>query len=220
MKEKILSAIKAKIGKTDISDKTLNAYVDVIAAQITDESQIETAIAPSIVALKEIQANINSVAANAAKTKETELKSAEEAAKKAAEDAAKKAAETGGEETPAWAKSILESNKALNDRLAAIEGEKVQQTHSQKLAEKLKDVPDWHKNPIISGRTFKDDSEVESFAESVLTNWGVAKQSLANQGFQDATPPEQGAGVPQNDVSSIVSLIEAGTKEIIESTKK
>lgn len=219
MKEKIFNAIKAKIGKTDISDKTLNAYVDVILAQITDESQIETAIAPSVIALKEFQANINSVAANAAKAKETEIKTTEEQ-KKAAEDAAKKAAETGGEETPAWAKSILESNKALTDRLAAIEGEKVQQTHSQKLAEKLKDVPDWHKNPIISGRTFKDDSEVESFAESVLTNWGVAKQSLANQGFQDATPPEQGTGVPQNDVSSIVSQIEAGTKEIIESTKK
>lgn len=219
MKEKILNAIKAKIGKTDISDKTLNAYVDVILAQITDESQIETAIAPTVIALKEFQANINSVAANAAKAKETEIKTAEDQ-KKAAEDAAKKAAETGGEETPAWAKSILESNKALTDRLAAIEGEKVQQTHSQKLAEKLKDVPDWHKNPIIQGRSFKDDSEVESFAESVLTNWGVAKQSLANQGFQDATPPEQGAGVPQNDVSSIVSQIEAGTKEIIESTKK
>ena len=113
MKEKILNAIKAKIGKTDISDKTLNAYVDVILAQITDESQIETAIAPTVIALKEFQANINSVAANAAKAKETEIKTTEEQ-KKAAEDAAKKAAETGGEETPAWAKSMIFVWKQFN----------------------------------------------------------------------------------------------------------
>jgi hypothetical protein len=219
MKEKILNAIKAKVGKTDISDKTFNAYVDIILAQITDESQIETAIAPSVVVLKEIQANINSVAANAAKAKETELKTLEDQ-KKAAEDAAKKAAETGGEETPAWAKAILESNKVLTDRLSAIEGERVQQTHAQRLAEKVKDIPDWYKNPIVTGRSFKDETELDAFAESVVTGWGTAKQSLANQGFQDATPPEQGAGVPQSDVSSIVSQIEAGTKEIIELKSK
>ena len=77
MKEKILSALKASIvvgGKTSLSDKTLNTYVDLISAQITEESQITEAIKPHVVVLKEIQGNINSVAAESATAKETALK--------------------------------------------------------------------------------------------------------------------------------------------------
>lgn len=60
MKDKILSAIKVAIGKTNINDRTLNAYVGIIADKITDESQIDEAIKPYVEVLKEFQGNMNS----------------------------------------------------------------------------------------------------------------------------------------------------------------
>jgi hypothetical protein len=81
MKGKILAAIRAALsqgGQTQISDKTLGAYVELVAAyitaaHITDENGIAKAIVPHVAVLREVQANINSVAAQAVKAKEAEL---------------------------------------------------------------------------------------------------------------------------------------------------
>lgn len=70
MKDKILSAIKVAIGKTNINDRTLTAYVGIIDDKITDESQIDEAIKPYVEVLKEFQGNMNSeIAAQVAAAK-------------------------------------------------------------------------------------------------------------------------------------------------------
>ncbi len=57
MKEKIFSALKAKIvdknGKTSISDKTINAYVDVVFAVIgEDETKLAGEVDKYVVSLR------------------------------------------------------------------------------------------------------------------------------------------------------------------------
>jgi superfamily I DNA/RNA helicase len=85
VKEKILSALKTAVqvnGKTSISDKTLEAYANLISAQITDESQISESIKPHVAVLKEIQGNIDHVAAESTRVTKTELEKQIEELKK------------------------------------------------------------------------------------------------------------------------------------------
>lgn len=82
MKERIFKALKGAIvdvnGKTNISDKTFNAYAERISAlnPSLDESQIAEVIKADVLVLKEISANISFEASeavkNAAKKKEPE----------------------------------------------------------------------------------------------------------------------------------------------------
>lgn len=106
MKEKIFKALRDSIligGKTSVSDETINIYVGLIDSEkITDESQIAEAIKPFVPALKAVQANINSVAANSVTAKESELNAVIEGLKKAKPDKTKKP----DEEVPEWQKAI------------------------------------------------------------------------------------------------------------------
>jgi hypothetical protein len=78
MKEKILHQLKASVvgsdGKTSLCDKTLNAYADLLAAQISKEPKIPDAVKPYAEVLKVVQGNINHVAAASAGEKEAALK--------------------------------------------------------------------------------------------------------------------------------------------------
>lgn len=195
MKDKILQAIKATLGKTmsSINDKTLNAYVNLIADQITDESEISEAIKPYVEVLKEFQGNINSVAAAAATTKEKELKEAEERAK--AEAAAQKAGgkgETDNEE-PEWFKTFREQQEK---RLSAIEKEKTTATRKQRLEEIAKDAG------ILGAKTLKDfsrmnfdsDEAFEEYLEETRADLESAKQEEADQGLSGSSRPGGGKG--------------------------
>jgi hypothetical protein len=218
MKEKIFSSLKSAIvdpksGKTSISDKTLNAYVEIIAAQIgEDETKIADAINPYVVTLKEVEANINSVAAEAAKAAKPKTKPAKEETKVETPE---------NDDTPAWAKSLLEKVVTLESTVTSFGAEKTQQTMAQRLTSALKEkkVPDWYSNDILEGRTFKDETEVTDWTEKVATKWATRNQELANQGFKETAAPGSG-DLQIKDAELIAATINAGTKQIIEQTKK
>jgi hypothetical protein len=227
MKEKIFSQLKAAVlinGKTSISDKTLNAYVDILVAQISEESQIASAIIPYVAALKEVQSNINSVASQSVSAKEAEIKAAKDAedAKKA-EEARNKAEAAAQTEIPDWQKAIEGLTKTvavLTETVSGFTTERTQQTISQKLTETLKSkgVPEWYSQPAIDGRTFKDDAEATAYSDALCAKWESTRQELANQGFSDAKPPASGGGV-EGEGKNVATLIDQGTKTIVESKK-
>lgn len=228
MKEKIFKAFKDAIlvgGKTSVSDATINIYVGLIDAEkITDESQIAEAIKPFIPALQATQANINSVAATSTSAKESELKTKYE---KEIEDLKKsnseppKPQDPPKDDTPEWAKNLLTKVESLEGNITSLQGEKLQTTLSRKLADSIKEknIPSYFANPAISGRTFKDEAEVDSFVEDLNYQWGTAKQELANNGFKETVPPS-GGDSEVKEVDSFVATITAGTEKIVEQNKK
>lgn len=228
MKEKIFKAFKDAIlikGKTSVSDDTINLYVGFIDAEkITDESQIAEAIKPFVPALKAVQANINSVAATSTSAKESELKTKYE---KEIEDLKKsnseppKPQDPPKDDTPEWAKNLLTKVESLEGNITSLQGEKLQTTLSRKLADSIKEknIPSYFANPAISGRTFKDEAEVDSFVEDLNSQWGTAKQELANNGFKETVPPS-GGDSEVKEVDSFVATITAGTEKIVEQNKK
>ena len=223
MKEKIFQALKLAIlvgGKTSISDATITTYVGLIDAEkITDESQIAEAIKPFVPVLQAVQANINSVAASSVTAKESELNKTIEDLKKSIPQPPKQ--EPPKDDTPEWAKSLLGKVEGLEGSISVLQGEKLQTALSQKLTEaiKAKGIPEFYSTPATDGRTFKDETEVNAFVESLGQKWDAAKQTLANNGFKETVPPDSGSGETK-ELSAFAATINQGTKEIVEQQKQ
>ncbi len=186
MKEKIFSALKAAIlvnGKTSISDKTLNSYVDMIGAQITDESQITEAIKPHVDVLKEIQANINKVAADSVTEKETSLKAEYE---KKIDDLKKANQSSQQEEKSFLTKDNLdeyfktklhEAIKPYTDKIETLEKEKSASDRRVVIASKMKELGLTEDD--MKYVTVPEDKDIPEF----LTGY---KQNLIDRGLKPA----------------------------------
>ena len=73
---------------------------------------------------------------------------------------------------PAWAKAVLDGQKALNERLDKIESGKTADTRKSKLAEILKDASDKVKDryeKAFARMSFKDDEDFEDWLENDVT---------------------------------------------------
>lgn len=230
MKEKIFKAFKDAIlikGKTSVSDETINLYVGFIDAEkITDESQIAEAIKPFVPALKAVQANINSVAATSTSTKESELKTKYE---KEIEDLKKSNSEPPKpqdppKDVPEWQKAIeglTATVQTLATTVGAQQAEKTHETLYQRLTGMLteKKVPAWYSEDILEGRTFKDENEVNAWAEKIGEKWTTRNQDLTNNGFKETVPPGSGnQDVKDEDI--IAGMIKEGTQKLTEENKK
>ena len=123
MKEKIFLKLKAQRGTTsNLSDRSLDDLARSLESIITtDEILSKFDFSAAIASL---DGNINHYTAEQVKKiKEAEEKRLkEEAEKKAAEEAAKN--KDPKEETPEWAKAIIEANKVMAERIASFEKEK------------------------------------------------------------------------------------------------
>lgn len=173
LKIKIAARLKAKAAGVNLSQKR----VELIVARaekggLTDESD-DTAIDAQLDIINEL-------------TPFTELASLDDHQrakdKKTADDkeaARLKAIEEGKTtepelpaDTPEWMKTFIATqtanNKALQEQIAAIKGEKVTTTRSQAAAEKLKDAPEWFRNDVLEDlkdRQFADDDQYNAFLD-------------------------------------------------------
>ncbi|NDV93454.1 hypothetical protein D0T84_00790 [Dysgonomonas sp. 521] len=220
MKEKIFNALKTAIlvgGKTSVSDATINTYVGLIDVEkITDENQIAEAIKPFVPVLQAVQANINSVAASSVTAKESELNKTIEELKKSIPEPTK----NPDVEVPEWQKAIeglTATVQTLASTVGAQQAEKTHETLSQKLTSLLteKKVPEWYSSDILDGRTFKDENDVNTWAEKISTKWGERNQELTNNGFRETVPPGSGND-DVKDSEIIAAAINAGTRKIVE----
>ncbi|GEM_PF-3190424 len=228
MKEKIFNALKTAIligGKTSVSDATINTFVGLIDVEkITDESQIAETIKPYVPLLQATQANINSVAATSVTTKESALKAEYEQKIKDLERKNPNPNPTLDDleaKIAAAVKVAVETAvNPLSSTVQTLQGEKLQQELSQKLNSLLteKKVPEWYATDILDGRTFKDESDVNSWAEKISTKWGERNQILANNGFKETVPPGSGDGEVK-EIDAFAASISAGTQKIVEQTK-
>lgn len=213
MKDKILAALRAK--HKNVHADLLDRVAGTMAKTVTKEEDIDAAVTAQDEFIKEM-ADYSQ--------KETDRR-VTEALKKAKDDKKDdnpdpdkdkdkdKKDKTNDKDVPEWAKSLIESNKALSEKLQAIEGEKVTQTLSQKLVEGLKgkQVPESFYKTAIAGRTFKDEAEVDGLIETVSTGYTEHLTEL-----QKINP---GMGRPQRSTQSNDAVPEA-IKEKAQSVKE
>jgi vacuolar-type H+-ATPase subunit E/Vma4 len=186
MKIKIIDALKTKYKTLGFSDKAFDGVADYLSHHITKEEDLETGIAGVESLLKSFQSDIDRRVTEAIATTKA-------AAEKAAADkaAAEKAAAEGTdkpkptEEMPEWLKPILEANEALKKKLEGIESKTTQQELTTKLKAKLAEakIPEKFSKSILSGRSLKDEAEVEALANEVVTSWKEVEQDFADKGL-------------------------------------
>ena len=207
MKEKIFSALKAKIvdqaGKTSISDKTLNAYVEAIAAQITDESKIPEAITPFVAVLLEVQANINTVAASSSSAKEIALQSEIDKLKKPA-------GTEGAPDISALIKAgIEEAMKPLSEKLSGYESKEKLTARQSVIASKAKElgIPEWRQNEGFNISDDADDAGITATLTSVKKNLVTAGLESKNDGaFSLSTTADQNKELANQWASTLPDL--------------
>lgn len=113
------------------------------------------------------------------------------------------------EEMPTWAKTLIDSNKTLSDKLSQFEAERNQATRAQQISAKAKEygIPD----ALVPMLSIAEDADLDAYMKD-------AKQTFINAGLSEIKPPQQG-GEAKTESEEIAGMISARTKEIVESKK-
>lgn len=115
------------------------------------------------------------------------------------------------EQVPAWAQGLIDSNKTLSEKLAAMDAKTKADERNQQIAAVAKSfgIPEY----VYKGKQIADDVDLNQYFTDV-------KQEMQNGGFQFAKSPEEGNHEYQSEISSIAEQINKGTQEIVEQNKK
>lgn len=186
--EQVLSRIADKLAKTATTDELVTTAVEGVTIQTVIESQAD---------YRANEATINAVLNYEKKHGLTNGLKA-----------------TGGEpttepiipagtndDTPAWAKALIDSNKALNDKFKALEGAKVTDSRRQKFDAIIANLPDNQKTAYK--RTSIDslsDEDFESLITDVTAEVGVIEADAKAKGSV-FTRPVGGGGAQGKEPS-------------------
>lgn len=208
MKQKILAALKNKYANLGFGQKALDGVADYLEKTVTEESQIETAISGVEPLLKVFQAEADRsrTELNALKVENEELK--------------KKATQTDPKDDPkddpkppfdaeAFKAEILKSLRDEQDAYTKLL-QKVEQRKAE-ITAKAKEfgIPE----RIAARMTIDENADLEEYFKGV-------KQEFSDAGFEFSELPDVGGGGVKTDGESIANLINQGTKEIVEQSKK
>ena len=185
MKEKILALLKAKAA--GVANEVLTGVAAWLAATVTTDEDAATAVDGVLPLLTTLQSE-NDRRVTAFQQENTTLK---EEITKLKGKTPKKDGDTPPADVPAWAQSMIDTNKTLLAQMEALKTENMGKLHQQTLIAKLKEaeVPEKFYTPAIKGRTFKDETEITAFAEEIKNNFSDYAQDLADQGLGNVTKP-------------------------------
>lgn len=115
------------------------------------------------------------------------------------------------DDTPAWAKALIEQNKSLTEKIASIENKSTLEQRTAAIQAKAKEygIPESQAKRY----SIPEDADLDEYFKD-------AKQDLSNLGFKDAKAPESPEVEIKKEGESIAAAINAQTKEIVEQTKK
>lgn len=195
MLEKILQKMKEQRPKTsNVSDRSLQDIASTYAAVVTTDEQLE--VIDFLPAITSIDGNINNYTAEAVKKVKHQTKPTN-----GNPPTTEPSQETpGGEEPPAWAKALMEQNKALTESVQRLNNEKIAKGRQSQLEEVLKDTPVFFQKPIVTAfqkAQFSDDEEFSTYIEEVKTIRTDFETQAAENGMNIAVPGK--ASQPKQD---------------------
>lgn len=213
MKEKILAAIRAKFPSVTLSKKRLDSIAAIIEGDVIDD---ETRIDAALTTYNKYNP-IADMAKQDADLRGLNKKVGElEAGKKTTTDKpAAKDEVPVDDDTQPWAKSLIESNRAMADRLAKMEVEKtgsaIRAKATEMLNEKGKEVPAsyWGKRALP-----EKEEDLEAFATEVRTDYAAFTKEMTDKGLSIFSAPRTGT-----QVATGTKTVNPQVKEFMESKK-
>ncbi len=210
MKTKILEALKTKFA--GVQDAVLNRIVEKLVKTVTKEEDVATAVEGVT-----FQQVIESYADSRA-TEATQSAVANYEKKHGLKDGKKNeggepvkpnepAKATDDVDVPAWAKTIIESNKTLTEKLAAFENGKTADSRKTKLGKAIEKAPEKIRSRYEKdfGRMkFETDDDFDSWLTEVTTDVDAISHDFSQKGTV-IKPPMGGKGAAGDEtVSPIV----------------
>ena len=204
MKGKILVALKTKYKTFGFGDKAFDGVADYLSKTVTEESQIETAISGVEGLLKAFQGDIDTVR----NEKSGLQKQLDELKTKIENSNPNPNPEEKKDDVPVWAQALIDSNKSLLTEVSILKQEKLQATRQEQIMAKAKEygIPENYAKRCA----IKDDEDLDVYFKDL-------KQEFANDGFKGVIPPESAETKIEKENESIASMINEGTKTIVES---
>lgn len=212
--EQILAALKTKF--QGVEDATLQRIASKKSDGVTDESKVNSIVEG--ISFQDVLSSYGDYRADGAQKtaiSNYEKKHNIKDGKPIEEDKPQTPAPTQqpkpAEEVPAWAQSLIDSNKTLSEKLAAMDAKTKADIRCQQIDEVAKSfgIPDF----AYKGKQIADDADLNQYFTDL-------KQEMQNSGFQFVKSPEEGNHEHQSEISSIAEQIEKGTKEIVEQNNK
>jgi hypothetical protein len=204
MKELILIALLNKYKSLGFSQKSFEGVAEYLSKTVTEEAAIETAISGVEPILKSLQSDVDSRAAAIAKAKAEK--------EKGAEPKEPKEPKTEGDEPPAWAKALIDSNTQLKAELNTMKSGKTFETRKQTLEAKLEKAPAKFKEKILKdfGRmNFEKDEEFDSYLTETETDLTAFNQELADQGLASGRKPFVGGQTKEGVSNGVQAYIDS-----------
>ena len=220
--EQILAGLQTKFQGADPA--TLTRIAKAKETGVTDENQVKTIV--DGVSFSDVMTSYADFrATEATKTAVTNYekkhglkdgKVIEKEPEEKPKDSETEKEKTPTEDIPAWAKSLVESNKTLKDKLDAMESEKLtNQRHSEILA-KAKEYGIKEKYAKRVFGDIQDDTDVDEYMKTYA-------QDLKDDGITIQTPEEGNKPVvseSSKDIDELNNLIQKGTEEYAKTLEK
>lgn len=199
MKEKISAELVKKF--PGLSKKFLGLLADKLATKVTEESQIEGALAE----LDNSPIPITDLATEFQKEGDRRVTDAEKEWKKKNPPKPEGKTEDPKSDDPPKNDDVPEWAKALLNEVKTLKREKVQGTMKEQLKAKLKDVPESY----YAKRALPEKEEdLEAFAEEVKADYSAFEGELVEKGLMSTKRPVDGNGGPAN-----TAAVDADIKE-------
>lgn len=212
--EKILAGLKTKF--QGVEDATLQRIASKKAEGVTDESKVNSIIEG--ISFQDVLTSYGDYRADGAQKtavsnyeKKHNIKDGKPIEEPKPQDPQPTPTPQTTEQVPAWAQSLIDSNKTLSEKLAAMDAKTKADERNQQIAAVAKSfgIPEY----VYKGKQIADDVDLNQYFTDV-------KQEMQNGGFQFAKSPEEGNHEHKSEVSAIAAQIEKGTKEIVEQNNK
>lgn len=215
--EQILAALKTKF--QGVEDATLQRIASKKSEGVTDESKVNSIVEG--ISFQDVLKSYGDYRADGAqktaisnyekKHNIKDGKPVEETKPQQPQTPAPTPQPKPAEEVPAWAQSLIDSNKTLSEKLAAMDAKTKADIRYQQIDNVAKSfgIPEF----AYKGKQIADDADLNQYFTDL-------KQEMQNSGFQFVKSPEEGNHEHQSEISSIAEQIEKGTKEIVEQNNK
>lgn len=196
MKQQILDALKTKF--IGVNDKILGRVADRLAKTVDTAENIQDAV--DNVTFQQVLDSYGDARANEAQQTAVKNYESKYGLKdgKTKEDAAAASQPQDGGDIPAWAQTLIESNKALSAQVAAMQGERKTANRKQQLSQITANLPQairkaYDRTPV-DGLT---DEEFETLKDEVTTEAAEIGKETATKGAIFGRPTVQGGSQTQ-----------------------
>lgn len=212
--EQILAGLKTKF--QGVEDATLQRIASKKAEGVTDESKVNSIVEG--ISFQDVLTSYGDYRADGAQKtavsnyeKKHNIKDGKPIEEPKPQDPLPTPTPQTTEQVPAWAQSLIDSNKALSEKLAAMDAKTKADERNQQIADVAKSfgIPEF----AYKGKQIADDADLNQYFTDL-------KQEMQNSGFQFAKSPEEGNHEHKSEVNSIAEQINKGTQQIVEQNKK